>query len=349
VLPKLNKYHNDGLLYKQTHPTLPLTIWNYTPAVQYGEKWDDVTLQCRGLVTGTEGNVVARPFKKFFNLEENKHTPTSDFEVFDKMDGSLGIMFKYNGEMVCATRGSFTSDQSKWMTEFAQKYNYQDIIVEGFTYLFEIIYPENRIVVNYDGQEKLVLLGIINTETGEEVPYNDLMFLKKLYEGFDVVKKYDGVRDYSELKGKVEQNSEGFVVRFSNGDRMKIKGEEYLRLHKIMTNVSTTGVWELLSNGGDINEFLKDVPDEFYKKVKDYADLLKYGFYRVSEDCGKSHDYFRYGKYNDREIEPTKKQFAEHVMNYGHPPYRAVMFAMWDGKPYDKLIWNVFKPEWKKL
>jgi len=343
VLPKLNKYHNDGLLYKQTHPTLPLTIWNYTPAVQYGEKWDEVTLQCRGLVTGTEGNVVARPFKKFFNLEENKHTPTQDFEVFDKMDGSLGIMFKYNGEMICATRGSFTSDQSKWMSEFAQKYNYQDIIVEGFTYLFEIIYPENRIVVNYDGQERLVLLGIINTETGEELPHNEL------FEGFDVVKKYDGVRDYSELKGKVGQNSEGFVVRFSNGDRMKIKGEEYLRLHKIMTNVSTTGVWELLSNGGDINEFLKDVPDEFYKKVKDYADLLKYSFYRVSEDCGKSHYYFRYGKYSDKEIEPTRKQFAEHVMNHGHPPYRAVMFAMWDGKPYDKLIWNVLKPEWKKL
>ncbi len=343
MLPKLNKYHNDGLLYKQTHPTLPLTIWNYTPAVQYGEKWDEVTLQCRGLVTGTEGNVVARPFKKFFNIEENKHTPTQDFEVFDKMDGSLGIIFKYNGEMICATRGSFTSDQSKWMSEFAQKYNYQDIIVEGFTYLFEIIYPENRIVVNYDGQERLVLLGIINTETGEELPHNEL------FEGFDVVKKYDGVRDYSELKGKVEQNSEGFVVRFSNGDRMKIKGEEYLRLHKIMTNVSTTGVWELLSNGGDINEFLKDVPDEFYKKVKDYADLLKYSFYRVSEDCGKSHYYFRYGKYSDKEIEPTRKQFAEHVMNHGHPPYRAVMFAMWDGKPYDKLIWNVLKPEWKKL
>ena len=343
MLPKLNKYHNDGLLYKQTHPTFPLTIWNYTPDVQYGGKWDDITLQCRGLVTDNEGNVVARPFKKFFNIEENKHTPTSEFEVFDKMDGSLGIMFKYNGEMVCATRGSFTSDQSKWMTEFALKYNYQNIIVDGFTYLFEIIYPENRIVVNYENQERLVLLGIINTESGEELPYNDL------FEGFDVVKKYDGIRDYSELKGKVEQNSEGFVVRFSNGERMKIKGEEYLRLHKIMTNVSTTGVWELLSSGGDINEFLKDVPDEFYKKVKDYADLLKYGFYRVSEDCGKSHHYFRYGKYNDREIEPTKKQFAEHVMNHGHPPYRAVMFAMWDGKPYDKLIWNVLKPEFKKL
>jgi RNA ligase len=130
---------------------------------------------------------------------------------------------------------------------------------------------------------------------------------------------------------------------------MKIKGEEYLRLHKIMTNVSTTGVWEFLANGGDINEFLKDVPDEFYAKVKEYADRLKYGYYQVSENCGKAHNYFRYGKYGDREVEPTKKEFAQHVLEHGHPPYRAVMFAMWDGKPYDKLIWNILKPEWKKL
>jgi RNA ligase len=209
--------------------------------------------------------------------------------------------------------------------------------------LFEIIYPENRIVVDYNGEERLVLLGIINTETGEELPHNEL------FEGFDVVKKYDGVRDYSELKGKVEHNSEGFVVRFSNGQRVKIKGEEYLRLHKIMTNVSTTGVWEFLSNGGDINEFLKDVPDEFYDKVKSYADTLRYGVMQVSEYCGKAHYNFRYGKYSDREVEPTKKEFAQHVMENGHPPYRAVMFAMWDGKPYEKLIWNIIKPEWKKL
>ncbi len=344
MLSKLNKYHNDGLLYKQTHPTLPLTIWNYTPAVQYGEKWDEVTLACRGLVTDNEGNIVARPFKKFFNIEENKHTPTQDFEVFEKMDGSLGIIFKYEGEVIYATRGSFTSDQAKWMAKYGKEHNFQDMLVEGHSYLFEIIYPENRIVVDYEGQERLVLLGIIKTETGEEILYDDIVVAP-----WDIVEKYDGIRDYSELKNKVLQNHEGFVVRFSNGDRIKIKGEEYLRLHKIMTNISTTGVWEHLSKGGDINDLLKDVPDEFYKKVKEYADLLKYGYYQVSEYCGKSHDYFRYGKYNDREVEPTKKQFADHVMNYGHPPYRAVMFAMWDGKPYEKLIWNILKPEFKKL
>jgi RNA ligase len=342
-LYKLEQYSRTGHLFKQVHRTLPLSIWNYTPEVQYGQLWDEITLQCRGLVTDNEGNVVARPFKKFFNIEEGKHTPTEEFEVFEKMDGSLGIVFKYNGEVIYATRGSFSSDQSKWMSNYGNENNFKDILVEGFTYLFEIIYPENRIVVDYNGEEKLVLLGIINTETGEEVPHNDL------FEGFDVVKKYDGIRDYSELKGKVDNNAEGFVVRFSNGDRMKIKGEEYLRLHKIMTNVSTTGVWELLSNGGDVNEFLKDVPDEFYKKVKDYADTLNYGFYQVSEHCGKAHQYFRYGKYSDREVEPTKKEYAEHVMKYSHPPYRSVMFAIWDGKPKDKLIWNILKPQFKKL
>ena len=108
----LEQYSRTGQLFKQDHRTLPLSIWNYTPEVQYGQLWDEVTLQCRGLVTDKEGNVVAYPFKKFFNIEENKHTPTENFEVYEKMDGSLGILFFYEGKWVVATRGSFTSEQA---------------------------------------------------------------------------------------------------------------------------------------------------------------------------------------------------------------------------------------------
>jgi RNA ligase len=343
-LYKLEQYSRTGHLFKQNHPTLPLSIWNYSPEVQYRQLWDDITLQCRGIVTDDEGNVFARPFKKFFNIEEGKHNPTEEFEVFEKMDGSLGILFNYKDEWILATRGSFTSEQSKKGRELLDNYPLEKLDKNN-TYLFEILFIENRIVVDYKGYEGLVLLGAFNTETGEELPYSEL----KLLEGFDVVKKYDGIKDYTTLKSLIDNNAEGFVVRFSNGDRMKIKGEEYLRLHKIMTNISTTGVWEHLSTGGDINELLKNVPDEFYKKVKQYSDTLKYGFYQISEDCGKSHDYFRYGKYNDIEVEPTKKEYAEHVMKNSHPPYRSVMFAMWDRKPYDKLIWNILKPQFKKL
>ena len=180
------------------------------------------------------------------------------------------------------------------------------------------------------------------------------MYLKRLTKnliqniGFRVVKKYDGITDFTTLKNIIKDNEEGYVVKFSNGDRMKIKGEEYLRLHKIMTNISTTTVWEILSSGGKIEDFLKDVPDEFYNKIKLYVSTLNYGYYQYWNQLGKTYDYFRFGKYGDIEVEPTKKEFAEHIKDH-HPIAKAIMFAMWDGKNYDKIIWKALKPEFKKL
>jgi len=349
----LNKYYEEGLVYKQIHPTLPLTIWNYSEKVQYEGLFDGVTLNARGLVTDNDGKIVAKPFKKFFNMEEGKHTPTPDFDVYEKMDGSLGILFNYNGEWVLATRGSFTSEQAVKGFEMLKNYDYEKLH-KGYTYLFEIIYKENRIVVQYD-YEDLILLGMIETKTGYEVDLygegNDVR-LKNLITnlGFKVVKKYDGINDYTTLKGIIKDNEEGFVVRFSNGDRMKIKGEEYLRLHKIITNVSTTAIWEMLSEGRDVLEAVKDVPDEFYKKIKLYVADLNYNHYRYSEYAGKIYQYFRYGKYGDRDPEPTKKEFAEHlVSNNISPVVKAICFAMWDKKDYDKIIWKHIKPEFKKL
>ena len=341
MLKKLNKYYEDGLLYKQVHPTLPLTIWNYSEKVQFENLWDEVTLMCRGLVTDNEGNMVAIPFQKFFNIEENRFTPTENFEVYEKMDGSLGIVFWYQGQWVVATRGSFTSDQAIKATEILNKYN-KDIMFRHLTFCFEIIYPENRIVLDYGDDEKLVLLGTFDKD-GKEVDID----MWSQY-GFDVVKKYDGIKDFKELKSMIKDDQEGFVVRFTNGDRIKVKGVEYLRLHKIMTNMSTTAVWECLKNGDDIETLLKDVPDEFYKKIKDYVRDLRYSYFQISERAGKLHDGFRYGKYNDKDPEPTKKEFAEFVFKQQkvlHP----VMFAMWDKKNYDEIIWRIIRPEFKKL
>jgi RNA ligase len=340
-------------MYKQVHPTLPLTIWNYSEKVQYDNLWDDITTQTRGLVTDDKGNIVARPFKKFFNDSEKRHTPTPDFDVYEKMDGSLGILFHYEGEWVMATRGSFTSDQSVKGFEMLQKYDYQKLH-KDYTYLFEIIYNDNRIVVKYP-YEDLVLLGMIDTKTGYEVDLygegNDVRLNNLITNlGFKVVRKYDGINDYSILKGMIKDDEEGFVVRFSNGDRMKVKGEEYMKLHKLITSVSTTAIWEMLSEGRDVLELLKEVPDEFYNKVKSYVRDLKYTYFSLSEYAGKTHDGFRYGKFGDKDPEPTKKEFAEFLsMNNYNPIIKALCFAIWDKKDYDKIIWKHIKPEFRKL
>ena len=341
MLEKLNKYYEDGLLYKQVHPSLPLTIWNYTEKVQYENLWDETLLMCRGLVTDHTGDIVATPFQKFFNIEEGKFEPTEKFEVYEKMDGSLGIVFWYRGQWVVATRGSFTSDQANKAREILRKYN-TDIMFRHLTFCFEIIYPENRIVLDYGNDEKLVLLGTFD-KNGKEM---DVEIWSQW--GFDVVKKYDGIKDFKELKSMVKDDQEGFVVRFSNGDRVKVKGVEYLRLHKIMTNVTTTGIWEYLKNGEDVMELLKDVPDEFYKKIENYIKDLRYYYFQISEDVGKKFDGMMYGKYNDKEPITDRKEFAEWVLT--QPKHMSgILFRMFDKKDYSEIIWNLIRPEFKKL
>jgi RNA ligase len=137
----LNDYIGRGLIVKQEHPTLPLSIYNYSRTCQYDRLWDAVTLDCRGLVLDNEGNVVAKPFPKFFNMEElsDSEIPNESFEVFEKMDGSCIICFYYNDEWIRATRGSFISEQAIMANKLLQKYPIEKLDKNN-TYIFEIIY-----------------------------------------------------------------------------------------------------------------------------------------------------------------------------------------------------------------
>jgi RNA ligase len=240
--------------------------------------------------------------------------------------------------------------------EILKKYRYEKLI-KGFTYLFEIIYPENRIVCDYDFED-LILLAVVDNKDGYELKIHDdkvhlegIRF-RNLYNnlGFKVVKKYDGVEDYKTLKNMVDSNSEGFVVKFSGGFRMKVKGEEYVRLHRLITQLSTYDIWEHLRDGKDVMELVDRVPDEFDKWVKEQVNHLSYGRYRLDEQCGKMHDYFRFGKYSDVDPEPSKKEFAEHLKKVVDPKLHGIMFAIWDGKKdkTNELIWKIIKPKYSK-
>jgi RNA ligase len=354
-LEVLSDYINRGLVIKQNHPKLPLSIYNYSRECQYNKEWDDITLNCRGLVLDTEGNVIAKPFPKFFNYEEHKpeDIPNENFEVYEKMDGSLGIVFHYKDEWHVATRGSFTSEQAIKGRELLEKYNFEKLHTD-YTYLFEIIYNKNRIVCNYDFED-IVLLGIINTKTGNDVNLNndneDIRIKNMISNiGFRIVTLYKTWgEDWETLKKEISKDNEGYVIRFSGGMRMKIKGDEYVRLHRILTNFSTKDIWELLRNNEQLEPFLDRVPDEFDVWVKEVVRDLKYSFFNISDGVGKMHDYFRYGKYNDKEVEPTKKEFAEYVMKQ-EEHLRPVLFAMWDNnnERVNDIIWKLLKPKYEK-
>lgn len=350
MLSKLNKLNEIGLVEKRIHPSLPLIIWNYSRKVQYDDLWshDPLLVECRGLITDYDGNIIARPFKKFWNIEENKHVPTHDFTVQEKMDGSLGILFWYEGKWILSSKGSFTSEQAiKGKEILDSKYNVHPI-PKGYTTLVEIIYPQGRICVDYGDDESLVVLSMINTSSGKELEYSSLKMICD-ETNMPLVKQYDGVDDYSKLKLKIKSNQEGYVIKFSNGDMCKIKGEEYVRLHRILTGFSNVDIWEYLKDGKDISELLDRVPDEFDKWVKTTIGDLKYSCYQLRERAGKLHDGFRYGKYGDVNPEPSKKEFAEFVMKQ-QDVLHAIMFAMWNhnNEKVDEIIWKLVKPKYSK-
>ena len=338
----LNNYIERGYIVKQDHPNLPLSIYNYSRTCQYEGRWDNITLNCRGLILDNEGNVIARSFPKFFNMEEMDEIPNSPFEVYEKMDGSLGIVFYYNGEWHLASKGSFTSDQAIKGKEMLYTHDVSKLNTH-YTYLFEIIYKENRIVLDYDFDD-LVLLAIMDTDTGAEPHLDHVNTLD-----FRVVKQYHSINDYKQLKSMISVDQEGFVVRFKDGTRMKIKGEEYVRLHRIMTGLSNVDIWEILKNGENIEQYLEKVPDEFDKWVRTWITRIQYGRGSIREHCGKIHDYFRYGKYGDREDEPTIKDFALHIQaNVKEKPLHSVLYAIWNNKPYEHILWKLVKPKYEK-
>jgi len=339
-LNTLEKYYQDGLLHKQTHPNYDLTIWNYSPKVQYERLWDNITLQCRGLVTNSEGKIVARPFKKFFNYEEHKpeDIPNEEYVVYEKLDGSLGILFNYQKEWILATRGSFTSPQAIKGKEILNRHDISAWRKDN-TYLFEIIYPENRIVVDYGNEEKLVVIGGVHTETGEEIPDSSLFWTQD--SGFEVVTTYKTWGEgYDLLKEEISKDKEGYVIRFKNGFRMKIKGEEYKRLHRILTNISNRDIWEYLKDGKPLDEILNKVPDEFYNWVKETKNTLETDYSKIENEYIWIYKILsRDEKINGRKI------FAEYALKYKHP---SILFSMYDNRDYKNIIWKILYPNYSK-
>lgn len=268
-LSTLREREAAGLIRVQRHPTLPLLIWNYTEQCQFKKAWDEWTLQARGLVTDEEGNVVARPFRKFFNYEEHVGPlPAGTPEVIEKMDGSLGIVFWYGDQWHVATRGSFVSEQATHadalLRSDAKLGEMVRMLPTDATHLFEIIYGSNRIVVNYGDTDALVYLGSVVTATGAELDISDAVRdFCALPERLAVLDRIDG----SELKKLEQPNKEGFVLRWPNGFRLKLKFEEYKRLHRIVTGTSSLTIWEIYRDRKPLADIIDRVPDEFHSWV----------------------------------------------------------------------------------
>ena len=249
-------------------------LFCYTQQAVYSRAWDDATTMARGLIVNwREERVVATPFSKFWNLgERDEPIPDLPFDCLEKLDGSLIVLWHDGERWRCCTKGSFDSDQARaaqhWIAE-----RRLSALVPGTTYLAEWLAPDNRIVVRYDRPE-LALLAAYD-ELGAELEYPIIRRIAHVL-GWRVAERhsFDSLADLVAHAETLPSTQEGFVLRFANGLRLKVKGQEYRRIHRLISNVTPLAIWEAMAAGDDMESMRRNLPEEFWIDYDTIAGLL---------------------------------------------------------------------------
>jgi len=231
--------------------------------------------ECRGLIFYPDGRIMSRPFHKFFNIGEREETQLHNIDwsrphtIMEKMDGSMIRPLDVNGWFKLGTKMGVTdvSEQAEKIMTGGQR-SWMDIMMkQGVTPLFEFVSPENRIVVEYDKAE-LVLLAMRNNITGE---YLDIEPLRE-NEFFRVVDTYGQVEgDFAEYleEQREHEGREGFIISFG-GDMHKGKNDWYVRIHKTLDRIRfDRNIVDLILHE-DLDDVLPMLPPGDSDRVRDF-------------------------------------------------------------------------------
>jgi len=337
---RLDRAFNEGKVSRKERGNL--SLYCYTPDTQFGKLWDDATLLARGIIFDSAGKLVALPFPKFFNLNEMPATtfenlPKEEPEVSNKMDGSLCISYWEGNGLRFATKGSFESEQAVeamkiWDAKYMQV---EREIPDHLTLLFELIHPVSKVVIDYDYQD-LVLIGVVDRYAFKDFTYKEVVSFALKY-GFRYTDIYS--KSLDEVVNEIDKefdNTEGYVLRYSNGLRVKIKNKMYLKYHRLVSQFTDKNVWEMLRNG-EYDAFIKDCPEEYIQTVEELAKDIKAMHKAMTDRVVEAFNSIPGALWSD-------KEFALHVKAHFND-IAPFLFALRKGKMevVNKLAFNMIK------
>lgn len=267
-----------------------LKLVTYSKTYQYEHDkipWDPLVQHCRGIIFDATDDykIVALPFSKFFNYGEGGiHYPSVGAEItniYEKMDGSLGIAFHHKNKWHLTTRGSLNSDIG------AEGQQLLDGIIDRetagvwdetdgmelnphYTYLFEIIDPICQIVVQYK-TSRLVALGSRNVRAGE-CSYGRYSVYN--WPDYAATYKFANKEEMLAWLNKTKGTEfKGFVVHFSDGSIFKFKSEDYMRLHRVIAQFTFKRVLEAVQLHQE-EEIRKALPEELIPEFDRYIEII---------------------------------------------------------------------------
>jgi hypothetical protein len=229
------------------HPDLPLVILNYDQIES--PKNNPIVKEARGLVLNkNDWSLVARSFPRFFNWgevpEEMPMFDFSDFTVQSKEDGSLAVVYNFNGDWHINTRGSFALDVMQhqlfsWREGMCRALKIKNLsclkkkLDPQLSYVCEFVSPWNKIVRNYKEPQMFLITAFcgfdeLQPETVDAICCD--FFVRP--ERFNF-KSLDEIKSFLDDKQTTDPTFEGVIICDRNFRRWKIKNPGYLSLHKI--------------------------------------------------------------------------------------------------------------------
>lgn len=320
-LGAINTHIDLGNIRSQTAGRL--TIYTYTEQCQFGRIWDEHTRMCRGLICDGD-RIVARPFEKFWNLgEPSPVLPPQDgsYRVYEKVDGSLGIWWfdEQSGVWQVATRGSFFNEYTVWAK---QHHALLAKMPRELTVLTELCLPPEA-----DGMPRAVahrpgvyLLGARRTADGYDVSLDDL----RPYWAGHFARTHGGL-EISELLDRAtrETGTEGWVIRYDNGFRLKIKTAWYLRIFRAISACTENHIRELMLEGGN---WLAEFPEELRTDAE-----------KISMDLAARAERLRTAVETAYQACPKDDRKTYALATVMYPTLRPLLFLRYDNRTIDLM------------
>lgn len=316
----------NGYASVREHPEWhQLLIYTYTQKAEVEEIWDKFPTirMCRGLVINDDNNeIIINPMPKFFN-EGTKFASKINFfgentVITEKSDGYL-IQIQNTEEfgLIVTSKGSFDSKYAKCAEEWVKNFKLE----KDITYICELCkdFPgDEGIIVTKHPNPELVLITMRDREGRE---YDPSLFEES--KQFTLRKRFTSGEALQYLKKEVE----GVVVFDRESyNRVKIKTQWFLRMHKLISQCTKKHVYEILKSGRNVLDL--PIPDEFLKQMlvwqSEYMDEYNNMLAKIYDELNKTKDL------SDKEL------------GLSNNPYKPYLFAIRKDKTKDlvNLIWR---------
>jgi RNA ligase len=244
--------------------------------------------ECRGLIFDVNGDLISRPYHKFFNAGERTETLLDvipfdqPHNILEKLDGSMIRPLRLaDGSLRMGTKMGLTGVSAQVDPWVAERGNYvrfmDDCLRDQCTPIFEWCSRQQRIVIDHP-VDRLVLTAVRDCITGAYLTYTQLQELAGEY-GVDLVRQFEGsVESMQSLMDHTRdlQDAEGYVVRWLDGHMVKIKGEQYCQIHRAKEGIlRENGVIGMM-----LDEKLDDVKGFLFVEDRDALEQFETEFWR---------------------------------------------------------------------